>query len=54
MGVSMPQDWAQSGQRRTRIGQRAGPSLCGLGQSAEEPALVGRGPNGARLKKGWG
>lgn len=39
-GVSMPLDWAESGQRRTRIGQRAEPSFCGLGQSSEGRALM--------------
>lgn len=43
-GVSMPLDWAEPGPRRTWIGQRAGPSLCGGGQSAEGPVSVGGGP----------
>lgn len=42
--------WTQ----RTWIGQGAGPSLCGLGGSADGRAFVGGGPEGACLERGWG
>ena len=29
-GVSVPQDWAETEQRRTQIGQRAGPSCVAV------------------------